>query len=76
MGLPLPSIDNDLDKLIEETEASVLNTRNFLDRIQLSEVENKRYIQQITDNLEGSLKNLKRKRDNAQEERERRTEEK
>ena len=43
----------------------------FAQQIQRSEVDNKSYVQQIVDNLEGSWKNLKRKRDRVLAERSR-----
>ena len=54
---------DELDALIEDTERSIVNTQKFLEQMHGSEVENRRYVRQISENLEGSLNNLKRRRD-------------
>ena len=68
MGLPAAENTDALDNLIEETERAVVNTRDFLEKIHRSDADNKRYVEQVRDSLEGTLRNLKRKRDMALEE--------
>ena len=68
MGLPVAENTEALDDLIEETEKAVVNTRNFLEKIQRNDTDNKRYVEQLKDSLEGTLRNLKRRRDLALEE--------
>ena len=63
----LESNNQEIDDLIEEAERSIANTRKFLEQIHLSETENKRYVEQIRDTFEGTLRSLKRRRDQALE---------
>lgn len=62
MGLFAPDGSPRADRLIEETEHAIRNTRAFLEKIQKGEEATRRYVENITAHLESDLRRLERER--------------
>jgi hypothetical protein len=62
MGVFIPDRDKWVDRLIEETEFQITNTRAFLERIHDSEEKTRKYIEELTNHLENDLRRLERER--------------
>ena len=62
MRLYVPERHGWIDRLIEETEDRITNTKAFLDRIQAGEERTQQYIKEHLAKLEGDLRRLERQR--------------
>jgi 5-bromo-4-chloroindolyl phosphate hydrolysis protein len=62
MGLFAPDGSPKIDRLIEDTERAIANTRSFLEKIHESEDETRKYLETLTNSLENDLRRLERDR--------------
>ncbi len=62
MGVFTPDGSPKIERLIEETERAISNTRSFLDKLHESEEKTRQYVQTLTNSLENDLRRLERDR--------------
>ena len=62
MGVFTPDGSPKIERLIEETERAITNTRSFLDKLHESEEKTREYVQTLTASLENDLRRLERDR--------------
>ena len=53
------------DRLIKETEELLINTSKFLEHLQASEEDTRKYVEELKENLENDLRRLRRDRRDA-----------
>ena len=58
----VPDGSAETDRLIEETQQLLVNTKIFLERLQESEDATRKYVENLRETLENDLRRLKRKR--------------
>ncbi len=59
-GLFAPEGSPKKDRLIEETEQLLVNTRKFLEHLQAGEEDTRRYVEGLKETLENDLRRLER----------------
>ena len=62
MGVFSPDGSPKIDRLIEETERAITNTRSFLEKLHENEEKTREYVQTLTNSLENDLRRLARDR--------------
>ena len=62
MRLFTPDRSEGLDRLIEETEQQIANTRLFLERLNHSEERTRRYVDELKASFENDLRRFQRDR--------------
>ena len=62
MGVFTPDGSPKFERLIEETERAIANTRSFLDKLHESEEKTRLYVETLTSSLENDLRRLERDR--------------
>lgn len=62
MGVFTPNGSPQIERLIEETERAITNTRSFLEKLHDSEDKTRQYVETLTASLENDLRRLERDR--------------
>ena len=62
MGLFAPDGSPKIDRLIEDTERAIANTRSFLEKLHENEEKTRKYVETLTNSLENDLRRLVRDR--------------
>ena len=62
MGVFAPDGSPQIDRMIEDTEQAIANTRSFLDKLHDSEAATRQYVENLTSTLENDLRRLERDR--------------
>jgi hypothetical protein len=63
MRLFVPDRSKDMDRLIEETERQIANTKTFLDHLHQGEEKTRQYVEEVKATFENDLRRFERNRE-------------